>query len=418
MTPPNTRTSPSTPRLAYLVSRYPSFSHDFVDREVRNLRQQGFEIRLASLHPPERAVETRTSTEREEAAATFYVSHEGLRGAASAAGWALRQYPGGFIQSLLLVWKLSRFDLSRLLVNHLCWIQALVLGRWMEQHGVAHLHIHFATRAAMVGLMARQAFPIEYSLTVHGPDEFYDARGHALREKVMHAKFVLCISDFARSQLMNLAPSCHWDKLHVWRRGVDTGLFQPVPRPAENECFTIISVGRLVDAKGHLVLLRAVKRLHDAGRPLRLFLIGEGPLEAELKNWVCSHGLQNVVTLTGRIEPGQVREYYACADCFALASFAEGMPLVLMEAMAMGVPCVATQIAGIPELLHDEREGLLVAAGDEVGLAAAIGVLVDDPDLRGKLGRAGRARIAADYPFEKSMRLLADKLRNLLTLPA
>ncbi len=418
MTPPNTPTTSATPRLAYLVSRYPSFRPMFLLDEVQNLRQQGFEIRVAALNPPDRATASQTSAEREEAATTFYLNGEHLRGALSAMGWALRQYPKGFLRSLLFVWKLSRLDLARLMVHHFNWTQALILGRWMERHGLAHLHIPFAKEAATVGLIARQAFPIEYSLAVHGPDEFCDTPGHALREKVVHAKFVVCISDFARSQLMNLTPSCHWDKLHVCRRGVDPELFQPVPRQAENECFTIVCVGRLVEAKGHMILLHAIKRLHDAGRTLRLYLIGDGPLEAELQNWICSHGLGSVVTMTGRIEPDRVRDYYACADCFALASFAEGMPLVLMEAMAMALPCVTTRIAGIPELIHDEREGLLVAAGDEVGLAAAIGVLVDAPDLRLKLGRAGRARVVADYPLAKSMRLLAGKLRSLLALPA
>lgn len=418
MTPPNSPAALAAPRLAYLISRYPSFRLNFLWREVQNLREHGFEIRTASLGPPERATAPQTSPEHEDPAITFDLSGEGLSGVWSALGWALKQYPQGFLRSLLFVWKLSRLDLPRLILNHFRWTQALTLGRWMEQQGLAHLHIHLAQEAATVGLIARQIFPIEYSLSVHGPDEFYDAPGHALRDKVSHAKFVLSVSDYTRSQLMNLTPSCHWDKLHVCRPGVDPERFQPVQNRAENECFTIVCVGRLVEAKGHLILLRAIKRLHDAGRPLHLFLIGDGPLEAELQNWICSHGLRSIVTMTGRIDPEYVREYYACADCFALASFAEGIPKVLMEAMAMALPCVTTQIGGIPELIHDERDGLLVAAGDEIGLAAAIGVFIDAPDLRLKFGQAARARVVADYPLERSLRHLSGKLRSLLSLPA
>lgn len=415
MTPPNSAVPTVPPRLAYLVSQYPAFSHTFVLREVQNLRKQGFEIQVASINPPDRPLEKLTSVERQEAETTFYVKSQGLGAVLPAIGWTLRHYPMGFFRSLLFAWKLSRLDVARWVYNHFYWIEALIIGRWMQQHGLEHLHIHFATPAATVGMIARQAFPIQYSLTVHGPDEFYDAPGYHLREKVIHAKFILCISHFARSQLMKLAPVSHWDKLHVCRLGVDPEVFLPIERDAENDRFTIVCVGRLAEAKGHMILLRAVKRLHDAGRALRVYLIGAGPLEAELKNWVVAHGLRDVVTLTGPIDQDHIRDYYASADCFALASFAEGIPVVLMEAMAMTIPCVTTRITGIPELIHDESDGLLVAAGDDVGLAAAIGLLVDDPALRRKLGQAGRARVVTDYNLERNMRLLGEKLRSLLS---
>ncbi len=414
MTPPNsTRTGPA-PRLAYLVSQYPTFSHTFVLREIASLREQGFEIRPASIRLPDRPVAELTTAERKEAESTFYVIHQGLRGALRALGWTLRHYPKGLIRSLAFTWTLGRFDIQKLIFNHFYWIEALMLGQWMAQNGLAHLHIHFATPAATVGMIASKAFPIQYSLTVHGPDEFYDATGYYLREKVEHAKFILCISHFARSQLMKLAPYSDWDKLHVCRLGVDPDRFQPVSRETPNECFTIVSVGRLTEAKGQMILLRAVKRLTDAGRHLRLFLIGGGPLEAELKNWVCSHGLRSVVTLTGPVDQDHIQDYYRCADCFALASFAEGIPIVLMEAMAMAIPCVTTRITGIPELIHDESDGLLVPAGDDISLAAAIGLLMDDPALCQKLGEAGRVRVRADYHLGRNMAALGEKFRSLL----
>lgn len=137
-------------------------------------------------------------------------------------------------------------------------------------------------------------------------------------------------------------------------------------------------------------------------------------METELKNWICSHGLRSVVTLTGPIDQDHIQDYYACADCFALASFAEGIPVVLMEAMAMEIPCVTTRITGIPELIHDETDGLLIPAGDDISLAAALGLLMDDPTLCRKLGEAGRARVTSEYHLGRNMRLLADKFRSLL----
>jgi colanic acid/amylovoran biosynthesis glycosyltransferase len=330
--------------------------------------------------------------------------------------WAIRKHPSGLVRSLMFSWKLGRWDLYRFVFNHFYWLEALLVGYWMEQLGLQHLHVHFATPAATVALIAGHAFPISFSMTVHGPDEFYDAPGYYLCEKVVHAAFVFCISHFARSQLMKLSPPEAWDKLHVCRLGVDAGQFVPLTRADSEQPFTVVSVGRLSEAKGHLILLRAVHRLRQDGRALRLLVVGGGPLESMLKAWTKDHQLTEHVIFTGPVDQDHIRDYYAQADCFALASFAEGIPVVLMEAMAMAIPCVTTHITGIPELIQNEREGLLVAPSDDVSLAAAIGLLMDDPRLRNALGLAGRARVIREYDLERNTTILGDNFRRLLTL--
>jgi colanic acid/amylovoran biosynthesis glycosyltransferase len=157
--------------------------------------------------------------------------------------------------------------------------------------------------------------------------------------------------------------------------------------------------------------------LHQDGRSLRLVVVGGGPLEAVLKDWVARHHLSDTVQLTGPVDQDHIRAHYGAADCFALASFAEGIPVVLMEAMAMAIPCVTTHITGIPELIQNEHDGLLVAPGDDVGLAAAIGLLMDDSTLRERLGRAGRQRIQREYDLERNVQTVGETFRRLLRLP-
>ncbi|WP_236101977.1 glycosyltransferase [Methylotetracoccus oryzae] len=407
---------PEGPTVAYLVSQYPSFSHTFILREIAMLRRQGFIIRVASVNPPDRPLDKLTNIERAEAQATHYLKQQSAKSIATALIWAFRTHPAGTLQSLLFAWKLARWDWYRLVFNHFYWLEALLVGHWMHEQDCRHLHVHFATPAATVGLLARKAFPIRFSMTVHGPDEFYDVPGYALREKVAGADFILCISHFARSQLMKLSLPSDWDKLHVCRLGVDPTEFRPVAKNEPDQPFTIVSVGRLSEAKGPVILLRAIHRLKQDGRSLRLILVGGGPLENLLKDWVARHHLTDTVRLTGPVDQDHIRDHYASADCFALASFAEGIPVVLMEAMAMAIPCVTTHITGIPELIQNEQDGLLVAPGDDVGLAAAIGLLMDDPALRERLGRAGRQRILREYDLERNVGTLGETLRRLLRL--
>jgi len=413
---PSDETSLTQPRLAYLVSQYPAFSHTFILREIQMLRRQGFEICVASINPPDRPVAQLTSTEYDEALSTFYVKSQSARSILRALLWAFRCHASGALRALFLAWKLARWDLKRWAFHHFYWLEAMLIGHWMNEHAVGHLHVHFATPAATVGLFARQAFPIRFSMTVHGPDEFYDAPGYALRDKVIGADFIMCISYFARSQLMKLSPSETWDKLHVCRLGVDPAHFQPPSSEPPEQPFTIVSVGRLSEAKGYPILLSAVQRLVADGRILRLFVVGGGPLEGALKAWVRSHDLADVVVFTGPVDQDHIRDYYRQADCFALASFAEGIPVVLMEAMAMGIPCVTTHITGIPELIQDGQDGLLVPPSDDVSLAAAIGLLMDDPELRRRIGVAGRLRVSRDYNLERNILTLGETFRRLFAL--
>jgi glycosyltransferase involved in cell wall biosynthesis len=411
--------------LAYLISTYPTLSMTFVLREVLALRELGFRVETASINPPDRPADELTQAEADEAKRTYCVKQHGLSGATVAKLQTVFGNFGGYWRGVALAFRLAGLDLRRLYLNLMYFIEALMVGQWMKRQGLRHLHVHLASQAASVGLFVRTVFGFGYSLTVHGPDEFYDAGRQMLAEKIRAADFLCCISSFARSQLMMLSPYEHWSKFVVSPLGVDPETFAPrPPRGAQEgfetraapdgfetrtapETFEILCVGRLTPAKGQHILIDAVERLTQEGRRVRLRLVGSGPDETSLRGHAARSAAGECVVFVGAIDQDRIRDFYATADAFCLPSFAEGVPVVLMEAMAMEIPCVTTHIAGIPELIRDGVDGLLVPPSDLEALVTALARLMDDAELREQIGKSGRARVVEHFDLRRSVERLA-----------
>ncbi len=306
-----------------------------------------------------------------------------------------------------MILRFGGSDPRRLIYNFVYFSEALMVGVWMERLKHRHLHVHLASQAATVGMYVRQTFGYGLSMTVHGPDEFWDVEGQYLRQKVAALDFVCCISYFARSQLMRCSPYDSWSKLVVSRLGVDPELFSPAPQRVTPDVFEILCVGRLTPAKGQHLLIDAVERLLQQGWHVRLRLVGGGADESSLKQRAAEIQNSEAVIFEGAVNQNYIRSLYAKADMFCIASFAEGLPVVLMEAMAMGIPCVTTGIAGIPELIRDGIDGLLVAPSDLDGLVEALAKLMGDGNLRERIGKSGRARILDQYDLSKNVQKLA-----------
>jgi glycosyltransferase involved in cell wall biosynthesis len=287
--------------------------------------------------------------------------------------------------------------------------EALMVGRWMQRRRLVHLHVHLGAQSATVGLLVKTVFDVGLSITVHGADEFYDAWRQHLPEKVAAADFIVCISDFARSQLMFVSDSRHWQRLLVCRLGVNVSHFapQPVKRRRADEPFHVLCVGRLSPAKGQELLVEAVARLRDRGRAITLDIVGAGVSGQKLSDLVQQRGLGEVVTLSGAVNQDRILEHYARADCFAMASFAEGIPVVLMEAMSMQIPCVMTHITGIPELIVHERTGLLAPPSNVDALVEQIDRLIADPALCSALGLAAREHVRQHFDLQANAARLA-----------
>jgi colanic acid/amylovoran biosynthesis glycosyltransferase len=399
-------------RMAYLLSVFPAVSHTFFLNEVRELRRQGFDLEVASINRPNILNTSMSDIEAEEAARTFYVKSSGASRAIWIAAKTLLCRPGVFARGLFAALRLGRYDLRAGLYALLYFAEALILGDWMRKQDRRHLHVHFCGPVATVGMLASIAWKFPLSLTVHGPDEFYAVETSYLRQKLETARFVLCISNFCRSQLMQFMDPIHWDKMHVVRQGIDPEVFRPTRnKQVSAETAEIICVGRLVAAKGQLILLRACELLLRRGYSFRVRLVGTGPDRQRLEYFAAQKNLP--VIFAGNKSNSEIRQLLDRADVFALASFAEGVPVALMEAMAMEVPCVSTSIAGIPELIHNNLDGLLVPASSVEALASALSCLLDDPPLRRRLAEAGRRRVEADYNLVRNVQSRADKFREL-----
>ncbi len=408
-------------RIAYLLSQYPAISHTFFLKEVIGLRARGLHLETASINRPDRPIGRLPPLEAAESRTTRYIK-DGRTLASLLQILAIAfAHPDVVLRGLSSIARMKKMTLRQRAFWLLYLAEALLVGRWMKQRNLQHLHVHFGGPVASVGMLTSIAWCIPYSLTIHGPEELLDIEAYRLPEKIAQASFVLCISDFCRSQLCQFSPPSSWSRFKVIRLGVDPSILRPSLRSSDplrsdprQRLLELVCTGRLVAAKGHLVLLQALAILHKRGIPIHATLIGAGPEAPSLEAFVATHSLQSVVTFTSALSHAETLDVLRKADLFALASFAEGIPVALMEAMSIGIPCVSTTIAGIPELIRSGQEGLLVAPGNVSALAEAIASLAADPALRKRLGASGRQRILTDYNLPLNHEHLAMCLEDLV----
>jgi colanic acid/amylovoran biosynthesis glycosyltransferase len=403
------------PRVGYLVTQYPATSHTFILREVLGLRKLGFCIETASINAPDRTGSDLTRDEQFEMQSTMYVKRQGPLKAAAALFRLVWTRPRSFFSAFLVALRIGNGSARDAVTNFCYFGEAALLGTWLEQRQLKHLHVHFANAASTVAMITARAYPITFSMSIHGPDEFYEVSRHALREKTDAVSFICCIGSYARSQLMKVSDPVNWPKYRLAPLGVDPTEFHAKPFRPNPPRWEILCVGRLTPAKGQLVLLQALTLLVKEGRSVHCRFIGDGPGRRGLAEFAARELPVETVTFQGSVIPDSVRDYLYQADLFVLPSFAEGIPVSLMEAMSMEIPCISTLITGIPELIRDGIDGLLVSPSDAIELAKSIGRLMDDADLRYRLGIAGRGRVLARFNLPVNVRALAEIMRDELS---
>ena len=400
-------------KLGYLISQYPALTHTFVLREVRALRRQGVDVRVVSVRSCDRPMAELSADEAGEAAQTFSVTGAGYLHALVANLRVLCRHPLGYVRGLLYAWALSRGTPKLLLMYTFYFLQGVVAGDYFERQRVRDVHTHFSSTVLLI--LAR-VFRVRYSLTAHGSGEFVDVVGFHLAEKVAGATFVATVAQYGMSQVLNASNPKHWHKVVLLPLGVDVEAFRPrnAPHRAPGEPFRLLSIGRLSAPKGYPILIEAVALLRERGRNVSLTLVGEGPQRAALEELIAARGLAELVRLAGECNHHRIADYYDSSDTFVLSSFLEGLPVVLMEAMAMELPCVATWITGIPEIIEKDLEGLLVPPASASAIADAVGRLMDDPEWARRLGTAARRKILAKYHLERNVERLAQQFRARL----
>lgn len=393
-------------RLAYMTGQYPRATDTFIQQEVAQLRRLGHHVQTFSVRKPPETEDIGPEITSARQSTIYLLPPRGVFGAHLA---QLLSSPGKYFAAVALAWTTCPPGLPAVARQIAYFAEAGILARLMKRHALPHLHNHFADSSCSVAAIAATMGGFTFSFTMHGTTEFYDVKRWWIDRKIRQALFVNCVSHFGRSQAMLFSPADCWEKLQLVHCGVDPASFAPKTHTGIGT--KLLFIGRLAPEKGLPVLFEAVARLDG----VTLDVIGDGPDRKMLEERARALNMSRRVRFHGYQTQQQVREFLRLADVFAVASFTEGVPIALMEAMAAGVPVVATCVGGIPELVRDEQTGLLVLPGDADAAANAIRRLLEDPGLRHRLATAGRKKIEQDFDIEAECRKLAAILTRALT---
>jgi len=387
-------------------------SHTFIQGEIEALESMGVEVVRVALNEPQ-AVDLTTQRSLDEAAKTYYVKATPLMTVASTCLNAALRHPSATLKGLRRALGAGPGTPRAAATRLLQFVEAVLIWRHGEAAGSTVVHAHFGQAPATVAMLAA-AFGNDvepnrwrWGVTIHGWHEFVDEDASALQTKLEAADLVVGISEFTRAQLMRIAPVDCWQKINIVRCGIDRHVFpsrcpQPTSTPPR-----IVMTARLSREKGHLVLLHAVARLRSRGIETRTTLIGHGPARADIESAVADLELGDCVELTGALDQTEIAELLRTADVFCLPSFAEGLPVSIMEAMAVGVPVVTTYISGIPELVVDQQTGWIVPAGSAPMLAEAIRDALTNP-RRDEIIAAAQVAVDERHIVARSANSLAE----------
>ena len=392
-------------KIAYLTNQYPKVSHSFIRREITSLEAQGFEVMRYSVRKsPDNLVDPLDMAEVPKT--KIILAAGGL-----AMLWAVTcvklRHPIGWFKACLEVFRIGWRSERGLLVHLIYLMEAAVLYRWTKKDKVQHVHVHFGTNPTTVAMLCKMLGGPTFSFTAHGPEEFDKPIMIHLNRKIVEAEFVVAISSFGRSQLYRWCHHEEWPKIKEVHCGVNAKFLETPLRPIQ-ESKKMVCVGRLCEQKGQLLLVQAARRLRDERQGCELILAGDGEMRHEVEELIKRYRLEDCVTITGWQSTEEIVELIEMSRAMVLPSFGEGLPVVIMEALALGRPVISTYVAGIPELVN-EKNGWLIPAGDVGELARAMREALGADDLKlEEMGRQGRRIVAEKHDAMQEARRLAN----------
>ena len=396
-------------QITYLINQYPKVSHSFIRREILALEKLGANVqRIAQRGWNDTLVDAQDQSEREK---TQYIVKQGVASLFLSALKVMVSSPKSFFRVLRLALGMAKGS-DRSLAHHLIYFfEACQMQPWLKRHHSSHIHAHFGTNSSEIAMFASQLSGIPYSFTVHGPEEFDKPQALGLNQKIRLAKFVAAISSFGRSQLFRWADFRDWSKIKVVHCGLESNFYENtstvIPKKQSMVC-----VGRICEQKGQLLLIEAVKKLHDNGIAMSLVLAGDGEMREEVESLINRYALQAYITITGWISSEEVRHHILSAEIMVLPSFAEGLPVVIMEAMSLKRLVVSTYVAGIPELIKHKENGWLCAAGDVDALAEVLQEAFSTPEpTRKKMSALAYESVIARHHIDTEAAKLAQYIR-------
>lgn len=401
-------------RIAYFTSSYPRATDTFIQREVIGLRASGVEVLTCALRQPEGANNVSHLILNERKQTTYFLPASPLKLIQLNFKYFVSA-TSSYFKTLHLAFKTRRPGVKGSLYQLFYFQEALLLANYLQQNHVQHVHNHFGDSSGMVTMLASQLTGVGYSVTFHGPHIFFEPTLLALREKVKYAKFIVCISNYCKSQMMLFSDVEDWHKLKIVHCGVDVDKYSFDDKSVDSQAagpVKLLYVGRLAAEKGVPVLLKSLIDLKNEGYEFHLTLLGDGPERASLESEVDKHGLTGMVFFGGFASQETVRETLLASDVFILPSFAEGVPVSLMEAMACGIPVIGTNVGGVTELIEHGVSGMVVAPSDEQALKSAIFRYIKHPELRETVRSAARETIESDFNFKIEVSKLEQLIRE------
>lgn len=397
-------------KIAYLVNQYPKISHSFIRREILALEALGMPITRFSIRSCQEKIID--EADQQEFNKTQVILGVGLFGLIISLLKVGLTRPLRYLKALQLTLKLG-WNSDRGLLLHFAYLaEACVLIDRFSQLNISHYHAHFGTNSTTVVLLAHVLSGTSYSFTVHGPEEFDKVQAIALPEKIKHAAFVVAISHYGKSQLYRWCDFSDWHKIKIIHCGLDESFFslpwQPIP---EEIC--LVCVGRLCEQKGQLLLVEAASKLVTQGYKFQLILVGDGDLRKPIEALITRWNLEDTVKITGWATQAAVQQYIFKSRAMVLPSFAEGLPVVIMESLALGRPVISTYVAGIPELVIPDESGWLVPAGSVEGLVNAMKTVLETPiDRLEEMGKRGTELVAQQHNITREAKKLGELLQS------
>ena len=396
-------------RITYLINQYPKVSHTFIRREILALERLGHEIQRVALRGwDEKPIDSQDILEQTK---TVYVLKNGILSLLLSAFKCLLQKPSNFFSALWLAIQMG-IRADRPLIFHLVYfLEACQVYLETKQFNSQHLHAHFGTNPSEIAMLVNTFGGLPYSFTVHGPEEFDRPQFLKLSEKIDRAKFVVAISSFGRSQLMRWVSFDNWYKIKIVHCGLEPDFFS-IPAVSIPAKPSLVCVGRLCEQKGQLLLVEAVKTLSEQQVEVELTLAGDGEMRTEIESLIAKYQLEDKVIITGWISSEAVRAHILASQVLILPSFAEGLPVVIMEAMSLRRPVISTYIAGIPELVQHGENGWLCVAGDITALSNTIREALSTPVARlQEMGDAAFASVIARHHIDSEAAKLAECMK-------
>jgi glycosyltransferase involved in cell wall biosynthesis len=396
-------------QISYLINQYPKVSHSFIRREILALERQGFNVqRIAQRGWKDTIVDKQDILEREK---TLYIVKQGATSLMLSTFKVMISKPKTFFSVLYLALSMIKGS-DRSALHHLIYfLEACQMQGWLALHKSQHLHAHFGTNSSEIAMFASQLAGIPYSFTVHGPEEFDKPQALGLNQKIKLAKFVAAISSYGKSQLFRWADYKDWQKIKEIHCGLESDFYlntMPVkPKPNSMVC-----VGRICEQKGQLLLIEAIRKLHQDGINIYLTLAGDGEMRQEVEALIKQYKLEPYINITGWISSDEVKAQILSSEVMVLPSFAEGLPVVIMEAMALNRPVISTYVAGIPELVSHQENGWLCAAGDIDGLASAMNeALKTHKTTLKKMANLAYKKVVARHNIDQEAAKLAQHIK-------